>query len=114
MNNEQTNKQTNFWDLYELAKEVLTDIELIDNEEFHDQTLSVYTSSKDLDPILQIHLTKKGFDMFMEHVRARSEQIGEEVREPVEVPLSTYPDTLKVTWLGVPGLEFFTLREVPK
>lgn len=108
------NKQTNFWDLYELAKEVLTDIELIDNEEFHDQTLSVYTSMKGSDTILKIHLTRKGFDMFMEHVRTRSEQIGEEVREPIEEPLSIYPGTLEVDWIGVPGLAFFCLKEVTK
>ena len=108
------NKQTNFWELYELAKEVLTDIELIDNEEFHNQTLSVMTSSRNMQTVLQIHLTRKGFDMFMEHVRTRSEQIGEEVREPIEEPLNVYPDTLKVIWIGVPGLEFFCLKEVTK
>lgn len=108
------NKQTNFWELYELAKDVLTDIELIDNEEFHDQTLSVMTSSRNSEPILSIHLTLKGMDMFMSHVRARAEQIGEEVPEPFAVVLEMFPDTERVAWTGVPGLEFMALREVTK
>lgn len=112
------NKQTNFWELYELAKEVLTDIELINNEKFHKETLTIQTlpewASVSGEPILSIHLTNKGFGIFMEHVRIRSEQIGEEVSEPVETPLESNPQMTRMSWLGVPGLEFFYLKEVTK
>lgn len=106
----------NKWELFELAKEVLTDIELINNEEFHKETLSISTQpafcSVSGEPILSVHLTSKGFDMFMEHVRTRSEQIGEEVREPIETPHGTADPMIRVSWIGVPGLEFFHLKEV--
>lgn len=108
------NKKTNFWDLFELAKEVLTDIELIDNAEFHAQTLSVMTSSRNFEDILSVQLTPKGFNMFMEHVRARAERIGEEVREPFSTHMKEHSDYDIVRWLGVPGLEFMCLKEVSK
>lgn len=111
------NKQLNFWELCELAKEMLTDVGLIDNEEFHNETLSVTSlpgyASVTKEPILSIHLTNKGFDMFMEHVRARAEQIGEEVREPIETPMKPVSTYTRVSWLGVPGVEFLKLIDKP-
>lgn len=107
----------NKWELFELATEVLTDVELMRNEEFHHETLTIQTlpdwASITGETVLSIHLTNKGFDMFMEHVRVRSEQIGEEVREPINNAMETTKSMTRVSWLGVPGLEFFCIKDVP-
>lgn len=110
-----SNQKMSPWELASQARDVMEDIGL-NTAEFYNHVLSitidrdyVSCSGAEFEFKESVHLTANGFKIFMKHVRERSEQIGEEVREPISTPLEGVPGCTRVSWLGVPGVDVFTL-----
>ncbi len=102
----------NPFELMDLLKEVLEDIDFSINDP------SIISVGIDVDHRapertfkLCVQLVGSGFERFMSCVRARVEHIGEEVREPVREPMEQFPDSVRASWHGVPGLEFMAIMQ---
>lgn len=115
------NKKLNPWELCNNVVEVLVDIGLDPmtpkGEELSQELLSIMTNRRYVGPLnlayefeIQVHFTSKGFQLFMEHIRARAKQIGEELLDVEVAPMETMSDLERISWRGVPGIEFFTLE----
>ena len=104
-------KKANPFELMELLGEVLEDINFSpEDPAIISITIDRIYVGGDSEFGLRVQLMSKDFERFMFHVRTRAEHIGEEIAEPVMEPLSANPEMLRVSWQGVPGLEFLAIQ----